>query len=92
MATKVPQQPHNHLEMILCDADLDYLGRDDFKSISDSLKDEFLVYGIIQTEQDWDEIQVGFFESHRFFTSTSLHNRYPIKMKHLQTLKQKVLK
>lgn len=91
-ATKVPQTPHNLSEKILCDADLDYLGRDDFKSISETLKDEFLVYGIIKTEQDWDDMQVSFFESHRYFTDTSLQNRYPLKMKHLQALKQKVLK
>lgn len=91
MATKVPQVPSNLPEMILCDADLDYLGRDDFKPISDTLKAEFLVYGIIKTEHDWDEIQVNFFESHRYFTATSLKNRYPLKMKHLHTLKQKVV-
>jgi uncharacterized protein len=91
-ATKVPQTPHNLAEKILCDADLDYLGRDDFKPISETLKDEFLVYGIIKTEQDWDDMQVSFFESHRYFTGTSLQNRYPLKMKHLQALKQKVLK
>ena len=91
-ATKVPQTPHNLSEKILCDADLDYLGRDDFKPISETLKDEFLVYGIIKTEQDWDDMQVSFFESHQYFTDTSLQNRYPLKMKHLQALKQKVLK
>ncbi|WP_276504485.1 HD domain-containing protein [Terrimonas pollutisoli] len=91
-ATKVPQTPHNLPEKILCDADLDYLGRDDFKPISETLKDEFLVYGIIKTEQDWDDMQVSFFESHRYFTGTSLQNRHPLKMKHLQALKQKVLK
>lgn len=92
MATKVPQTPHNLPEMILCDADLDYLGRDDFKAISDTLKDEFMVYGVIKNEHDWDEIQVSFFESHRYFTATSLQNRYPLKMKHLESLKQKALK
>lgn len=92
MATKVPQTPHNLPEMILCDADLDYLGRDDFKAISDTLKDEFMVYGVIKNEHDWNEIQVSFFESHRYFTATSLQNRYPLKMKHLESLKQKALK
>ena len=37
-ATKVPQNPKNKLEKIICDADLDYLGRVDFLEISDSLK------------------------------------------------------
>lgn len=90
MATRVPQMPHTLPEMILCDADLDYLGRDDFKPISETLKDEFMVYGIIKTEQEWDRIQVSFFESHRYFTNTSLANRHPLKMIHLQSLKEKI--
>jgi uncharacterized protein len=92
MATKVPQQPHSLLEMILCDADLDYLGRDDFDPISDQLKKEFTVYDIIQSEEQWDQLQVSFFESHHYFTATSIRSRQPLKMKHLETLKQKLLK
>ena len=30
LATKLPQSPKTHLEQIMCDADLDYLGRKDF--------------------------------------------------------------
>jgi hypothetical protein len=37
MATRIPQTPTNHLEEILADADLDYLGRDDFEEISERL-------------------------------------------------------
>ncbi|MDE3213049.1 MAG: HD domain-containing protein, partial [Bacteroidota bacterium] len=40
MATRIPQSPHNLLEKIICDADLDYLGRDDFNRISRSLYEE----------------------------------------------------
>jgi uncharacterized protein len=47
MATKIPQMPKNLPEMIICDADLDYLGREDFEAISNSLKNEFLTYGVI---------------------------------------------
>src|SRR5690242_6930177 len=34
-ATKIPQSPNTILEMILCDADLDYLGRTDFFTIGE---------------------------------------------------------
>ncbi len=40
MATKMPQSPQNHLEEIMADADLDYLGRDDFFSIDSKLYDD----------------------------------------------------
>ena len=37
MATRIPQTPKNYLEKIICDVDLDYLGRNDFYPISDQL-------------------------------------------------------
>lgn len=40
MATRIPQSPKNELEKILCDADLDYLGRSDFYKISKKLYNE----------------------------------------------------
>ena len=90
MATKIPQTPHTLAEMIICDADLDYLGRNDFFEISDSLRVEFLTYGIITDNRQWDQLQVKFFESHRYFTSSSLQDRYPIKKQHYEILKQKL--
>ncbi|HUM65743.1 MAG TPA: HD domain-containing protein [Chitinophagaceae bacterium] len=90
MATKIPQSPHTLAEMIICDADLDYLGRNDFFEISDSLRIEFLTFGIISDNKQWDLLQVSFFESHRYFTSSSLQDRYPIKKQHYEILKQKL--
>ena len=40
MATKLPQSPKNQLEQIICDADLDYLGRDDYAINSNNLLQE----------------------------------------------------
>lgn len=92
MATKVPQTPHSLPEMILCDADLDYLGRNDFELISNKLKEEFLVYGIIKNEAEWDELQVKFFESHHYFTASTVNKRQALKIQHLKELKEKLLK
>lgn len=92
MATKIPQLPHNLPEMIICDADLDYLGRNDFETISNSLMNEFLAYSVIKNEQEWNQLQVSFFESHKYLTVTSVSNRTPIKMQHLKMLKQILLK
>jgi uncharacterized protein len=90
MATKIPQSPVNLPEMIICDADLDYLGRGDFESISNSLRDEFLIYGVIKNEEEWNHLQVNFFNSHRYFTTTSLRDRLPVKMQQLERLKLKL--
>ena len=77
--------------MIICDADLDYLGRDDFDTISNALKNEFLAYGVIKNEQEWDRLQVSFFDSHKFFTVSSVRDRCPVKMRHLELLKRKLI-
>lgn len=87
MATQVPQKPKNLLEEIICDADLDYLGRTDFEFISEGLKKEFKHFGIVSTDQDYDRLQVRFFESHQYFTASSIAERNPLKQKHLKQLK-----
>jgi len=87
MATQIPQTPHNLMEQIICDADLDYLGRDDFHVISNGLKEEFLVYNVINSEADWDPLQIGFFEAHNYFTATCRNDRTPKKLQHLHMLK-----
>ena len=52
LATKLPQSPQTHLEKILCDADLDYLGRDDFWEISRRLFLEMKNVGVVETERE----------------------------------------
>jgi len=92
MATKIPQLARTLPEMIICDADLDYLGRDDFETISNFLKNEFLAYNVIKNEEQWNQLQVNFFESHHYLTGTSIQGRSPGKMQHLEMLKQNLLK
>lgn len=89
-ATKIPQNPKNNTEKILADADLDYLGRDDFFEISDLLFQEFLAAGIVENEKEWNNIQVKFFESHHYFTDTSLKLRQKGKEKNLIEIKAKL--
>jgi class 3 adenylate cyclase/predicted metal-dependent HD superfamily phosphohydrolase len=86
-ATKIPQSPKNHLEEILADADLDYLGRDDFFSIGKTLFHELMHQGTVENEQQWNEIQVKFLTSHHYFTKSSIENRAKNKQKHLEQVK-----
>ena len=89
MATKIPQTPHNLLEKIICDADLDYLGRNDFEPISKNLYKEFIAYGILNGETKWDDIQIIFFEMHNYFTETAQLKRKTKKSEHLHILKER---
>jgi uncharacterized protein len=86
-ATKVPQQPMNKLEEIICDADLDYLGRDDFFKIGRGLYKEFIVQKVVSEEKSWNLLQVSFLESHHYFTTTSKNLRQNQKQKHLEAIK-----
>ena len=86
-ATKIPQSPQNYLEEILCDADLDYLGRDDFYQIAQTLFQEMQTLKMVETEADWDVLQIRFLESHRYFTATSRREKTATQDKHLAELK-----
>lgn len=87
MATKIPQSPQNKLEEILCDADLDYLGRDDFFELSQKLFNELKIFEKISDEPKWNVIQISFFEKHHYFTETSKALRNPVKEKHLYSIR-----
>jgi len=89
MATRIPQSPQNHLEEILADADLDYLGRDDFFIWSNKLYLEWGASGKINGE-NWNRTQIDFFEKHHYFTKTALQLRLAKKTKHLAALKAKL--
>jgi hypothetical protein len=90
MATKIPQVPKNHLEEILADADLDYLGRDDFFTIGNKLFSELSVFGFLNNEEEWNRLQVRFLENHHYFTQTAINKRQSKKEEHLQEIKQKL--
>lgn len=90
LATKVPQQPNNHLEQIICDADLDYLGRNDFNTIADNLKLELLERNKIQNDKQWDEIQIKFLEAHRYFTNSAIKLRQEKKMENIKFIKERL--
>lgn len=88
MATKIPQNPKNQLEQIICDADLDYLGREDFEPIAESLFQELLVRNLITDQNAWNQIQVKFISAHQYHTNSAWLKREAPKQKHLETLRK----
>ena len=88
MATQVPQSPQNHLEEIICDVDLDYLGRSDFYEISEQLYMELVAYNNIGTKKEWNRIQIKFLQNHKFHTEFAKKNRQPQKEKRIVELKE----
>ena len=90
MATKIPQSPHSLLERIICDADLDYLGRDDFSKISNTLFEEMKIYVHVHNEKEWYQIQKKFLENHQYYTAFGKKNREPKKQAHLRKINKTV--
>jgi len=86
MATKIPQSPNNLLEEIICDADLDYLGREDFWTISNNLYKELNNFNQLNKE-DWYRLQIGFFEQHHYFTPSVIKLRAQKKKQHLKRIR-----
>jgi len=91
MATMIPQQAKSKLAMIICDADLDYLGRKDYYEIAQKLKDEFKQRGLITSDAQWCRMQIEFMKSHSFFTATSKKLREPEKQKRIHELEQQLI-
>lgn len=86
-ATRVPQQPQDHFSRILCDADLDYLGRPDYFSLANRMYAEFLHDGTVRDEADWLELQIRFLGAHRYFTESAKRTRDAGLQQHLETLR-----
>jgi predicted metal-dependent HD superfamily phosphohydrolase len=77
--TKIPQKPTNELERIICDADLDYLGRRDYPQISQRLFEELTNMKVISTETEGKVLQINFLKAHQFHTPFAIKNREPQK-------------
>ncbi len=85
-ATKVPQRPETLLEKIICDADLDYLGREDVEEVSQLLYEELKIQKKIMDKDLWNEIQIDFLRIHHYHTASSKIIREPEKLKYLNKL------
>ena len=87
LATKVPQNPTTKLSNILCDADLDYLGREDFEPIATSLFKELKELGLIPNIETWNKIQLRFLGQHSYHTNYGKNQRQPKKSTHLEKIR-----
>jgi class 3 adenylate cyclase/predicted metal-dependent HD superfamily phosphohydrolase len=90
-ATKIPHNPKNKLEEIICDADLDYLGRNDFYLVAETLRRELVKFNKIPDEEKvWCEMNVKFLSVHQYFTDSAQSRRGPEKQKRKQEFKKEL--
>ena len=68
-ATRMPRNPQNILEEIICDADLHHLGIKDFDKKGELYKNEIeALEGCNIPEKDWLQNNLKFLEQHTFYT------------------------
>jgi len=91
MATKVPQKPSGKLAAILADADLLYLGTNDFLRLSNKLYQEILHYQPDLSVDKWNEIQYDFISKHRFHTKFCKDNFEEKKNNNLRNLQESMV-
>lgn len=86
MATQLPPKPETLLEEIICDSDLDYLGRSDFIPGSNTLYKELKEQNKIGKLNDWNKLQVKFISGHQYFTKTARNLREVNKQKQIERI------
>jgi adenylate cyclase len=88
MATKLPPRPADIYQEIICDADLDYLGRSDMIPVSNTLYKELHEQDKIGTLNDWNKLQLKFISAHTYFTKTAQSLREVNKQKQIERIKK----
>ncbi len=91
MATKLPPKPANRLEQIICDADLDYLGRSDMIPVSQTLYMELKERSKIKSNNDWNKLQMKFISGHQYFTETARNLREVNKQMQIERIRSLVV-
>ncbi len=85
-ATRIPQKTFNKYDKIVADADLFYLGTEDYDHYSNLLYKELEHIDPEIDEKKWFEIQLNFLNSHQFHTPYGINVLAPVKQKNKQKL------
>ncbi|MDR2929048.1 MAG: hypothetical protein LBV41_12745 [Cytophagaceae bacterium] len=90
-ATRLGAKPSCKLEQIFRDADLDYLGRSDYFTISDRLYKELHEFDREMTHAEWLNKQSDFLTKHQYYTLVAKEMRQLNKDQHVEKLKALLL-
>ena len=92
MVTKMPQEPQNLYEQIICDADLSHLGHANYLLWLSNLRIEWEeVLGKTWTDEDWTNFNLEFLDQHEFHTQKARIWFSMIKEYHKEQLRQQNL-
>ena len=91
LATKMPTTAKSTLEQILCDADLNHLGKKNYWERCSRVRQELnQTKDLIMSDQEWVDFELEFMTKHQWYTSAAKALFDKRKKKHLgQLIKQK---
>ena len=91
LATDLALKPKNHIEKILCDADLDHFGRDDFFEMDGKLREGRRIRGIdVGNDARWYKGTLEILSNHKYYTESQKKLRDKEKQKNLKALMNKL--
>lgn len=91
LATKVPQNPKTKLEKIVCDSDLNHLGRDNFSARNELFRKEQEFYRKRKlNEAEWLTSTIDFMTRHHFHSDYAEKNFLPVKQQNIKDLQHQL--
>ena len=92
-STDFDRDPETHLEKILCDADLDNLGREDFFKLDGKLREGRRARGLdVNDDAKWYRGTLEIITKHRYYTESQKKLREKGKQKNIKRLLNKLEK
>ncbi len=91
LSTDLEREPETHVEKILCDADLDNLGREDFFKLDGKLREGRRARGIdVSDDVKWYRSTLEILKKHHYYTESQKKLREKGKQKNIKKLLNKL--
>jgi hypothetical protein len=91
LATDLAIEPKTHVEKILCDADLDHFGREDFFILDGKLREGRRIRGIdVSDDAKWYKGTLSIITNHQYYTQSQQKLREKEKQKNIKRLLDKL--
>ena len=91
LATDLAREPKTHIEKILCDADLDNLGREDFFKLDAKLREGRRARGLdVSDDLKWYKGTLKVIKNHQYYTESQKVLREKGKLKNIKKLIKKL--
>ena len=91
LSTDLENEPESHVEKILCDADLDHFGTEDFFKLDGRLREELREKGMdVSDDKKWCKDTLELLKKHQYYTESQKKLREKGKQKNIKSLIKKI--